>query len=157
MALVIVGILGACSAESPKGILESGPRVPDEQGVVADVSVGRLQFQGGKAYAISDRIESFTTRTHEVKALALWKGKYVHAGIENKEVVWVAGIGVVPKDPPRHVTYTGVFRNLDSRGRAVFEDGTVLALAAGVKPPRKGETVVTIDPLKKAVVSLTPQ
>lgn len=157
----VVSVLLALSAcfpqEEPASILDTGPRFPDIEGVVTDVSFERLVLDGDRTHLIDTDVESFTTRGHSVTPLLSWKNKYVHVGLgEDGAILWIAGIGIVSGDPPR-VIYTGIFERV-ARGRAVFKDGTTLRLAGGVKPsPRGRETVATIDPAEDVVVALTEQ
>ena len=152
MALVAVGC-----AKEPGSILGEGPRFPDVEGAVQQVTLQSITI-GGKAYPLDEGLESFTSRGHDVAPVLGWKDKYIHLGLDEdtKKVVWIAGIGVIAKtsDPPTAI-YVGIFESM-SEGRAVFRDGTTLKLAPEVAAPVKGrETVVTIDVAKKMAISAT--
>lgn len=153
-------LLVACvrQEEKPASILDKGPRYPTDEGVVTDINFERMELDGSRVYRISEAIESFTTRSHDVTPLLSWKNRYVHVGVnDQREAIWVAGIGVVTGDP-RVVVYTGAFERVDAKGRAIFRDGTVLQLGEGVQAPsKKTEVVVNIDPSKHAVVMLREQ
>ena len=154
-ALVLL-VLVACQTPPPSATdLEA--RIPDDAGVVTLVSLERIELDGENSYPVSEDLESFTTGDHTVRPILSWKDRYVHLGIDDGAVQWVAGIGIVASDPPR-VLYAGVFERLAEERRAVFRDGTVLALAEGVSPPPKGsETLATIDPSNDLVISLKVQ
>ncbi|HVE75383.1 MAG TPA: hypothetical protein VND22_01305 [Actinomycetota bacterium] len=159
MALALIASLPACAAAvGPKSALEIGARVPSDQGIVTQGDFRRIELDGERSLPVSEDVESFTTRGHEVVPPGRWKSRYVHVGIKDKQVVWVAVIGVVPQGDAPVVIYSGVFDRLDSKKRAVFEDGTVIKLADGVSAPPKGkETVVFIDPAKHVATAVTVQ
>lgn len=122
------------------------------------VTFEKITLEGVRTYQISKTVESFTAREHTTTPLVHWQDRYVHLGLNKAKVVlWVAGIGLVPKgvaDPK--VLYSGVFDKLDAKGRAVFADGTVLKLGPGVTSPESGKTVVvSIDPIAKQIVQIT--
>lgn len=156
-AFAVVG--AACTRGEPQTILEAGqPRFPDAEAVVTDISFERLVLDDGKSYAIHPEVESFTTRGHAITPLLTWTQRYVHVGLNDEgEVVWIAGIGVVPAgQEDGRVFYTGVFQEMQ-QGRAVFEDGTTLKLAEGSRPPSKGiEILARIDPDRDLVVEIQP-
>ncbi len=158
--LMLAGMVtGACAetAPPPQSILDRGPRVPSDEGVVTAVTFEQITLESARTYKISKALESFTTRERKTTPLVHWQDRYVHLGLDKEKiVVWVAGIGVVPKgvSDPR-VLYAGVFEKIDPKGRAVFADGTVLRMAAGVVPPEPGkEALVTIDPVAKQIVQI---
>lgn len=144
MLAVALIALAACSSE--KSILErGGPRIPDRVGIVTDMTLDRIQLDGGRAYEVSEDVESFATRSHHITALLSWEGKYVHVGLDDDDRVrWIAGIGLVSGKPPK-VAYSGVVKRMENR-RGTFEDGTVLDFESGLKMPAVGrEIVVDID------------
>lgn len=149
----------AVSCGGQESVLEQGARFPDDEGVATEVTLERIEVDGKRAYRVADRIESFTTRSHEVTPLLFWKGKYVHLGLNDAdEIVWVAGIGAVVKAEPSYTIYTGIFERLDrERRRAVFEDGTTLKLDDQVELPNPGtDSVATIDPAKHVATRIDP-
>lgn len=156
----ILFVAAACAqtAPVPESILDTGPRVPSDEGVVTAVTFESITLEGVRTYKISKSVESFTTNEHTVTPLVHWLDRYVHVGVNKEKVaLWVAGIGVVPKggSDPR-VVYAGVFSKLDAKGRAIFADGTVLKLGPGVPPPELGKQVlVYIDPAAKQIVELS--
>lgn len=117
------------------------------------MTLERIQIDGRHAFTYSPRVESFTTRGHDVTPLLSWQGKYVQLALDDKhQVAWVAGIGSVVKVTPPYTLYSGNFDHVDKRThRAVFKDGTTLRIERGVKVPRPGECLVTIDPSKHAI------
>ena len=145
----------ACSA-SPTSVLEQGPRFPDDEGVVTNITLERMQFDGERAYAIGANVESFGTQSHEPTRLLALEGKYVQVGLDGEEIAWVASIGIVVQTPTAAVLYTGVFERLDAdTNRAVFADGTTLLLGGDVEAPQAGaEIVASIDAVAHEVVSL---
>lgn len=139
-------------------ILDKGPRVPSDEGVVTAVTFESITLEGARTYEISKGVESFTTNEHTVTPLVHWLDRYVHVGVNKAKVaLWVAGIGVVPKGgSDSRVVYSGVFNKLDANGRAVFADGTVLKLGPGVTPPEPDKQVlVYLDPLAKQIVQMS--
>ena len=157
----IVGVAFAMFAACGGGeqsILDEGPRFPDAEGIATEVTLERIEIDGEESYAIGDNVESFTTRSHEVTPLLTWKGKYVHVGLtEDNGVAWIAGIGTVIEEKGEEpiTLYTGVFEKQDSEtDRAVFEDGTTLALGKGVALPEPGETIVTLDPERHEITNI---
>lgn len=159
---LLVLLLGASLLAAPgcgggqKSVLEEGPRFPAAEGVATEVTLERIQIDGKRSYALGENVESFTTRSHEITPLLTWKGKYIHLGLDkDRKVVWVAGIGTVVKSSRPYTLYTGVFEKKDATtGRAVFEDGTTLAVLSGLKLPRPGESVVMIDPAEHRITKI---
>lgn len=157
LVLAAVFALAAIACGGEETVLSREVRIPDDEGVVTEVSLERIELDGERTYGLADDVESFTTRSHEVSPLLGWKGKYVHVGLDGGEQVgWVAGIGTVVQDDPPYTLYTGVFSRLDDEtGRAVFEDGTALRVSAGLRFPQAGaEAVVTIDPDSHLITGL---
>ncbi len=143
-ALLALLVLASCTSKEPESILEAGIRLPDLEGVVDDINNDTMTLDG-KSYPISKTVESFTTfKDHRVTPIIHWQGRYVHVGLDDDRVQWIAGIGIVgPSD--KTVIYTGKFLRIDD-GRAVFEDGTALTLGRGIKAPKKGfQAVAVID------------
>lgn len=156
LLVLLVALPAAACRGEPSSILDAGPRFPDDEGVVTDVNVQRLVLEGARTYTINAEVESFTSRGHEITALVRWKDRYVHVGLKDREVIWVAGIGVVRKADST-VVYTGVFDKIE-KGGAVFRDGTVLKLGKGVDAVKAGsEAVAVIDTGTKTVVELRSQ
>jgi hypothetical protein len=82
-------------------------------------------------------------------------GQYVQLGLNGKKVAWMAGIGVVVRgSAPPVVYYNGVFLRREN-DRAIFRDGTVLELAAGVTGPQDhGLVRAELDPALHTVRAL---
>lgn len=151
LALVLGSLLlvGGCSRGGDGSApvkLDGSPRVPDAEGIVAEVTRERLTLEGGDTYEIGDELQSFSSQTMTAAPVLQRKGQYVHVGVDGDRLVWVAAIGsVVPGDEPV-VYYTGTVESV-AEGRVTFEDGTVLRLAKGVEPAvKEGPAVAEIDP-----------
>ena len=134
-------------------VLDGRPRYPDAEGVVEQVSFERIALDGGRAYGVRKDLQSFSTYDLAAVPMLQRQGQYVHVGLTGKKVAWMAGIGVVVRRPdaPPVVYYNGVLVRLDGR-RAIFRDGTVLRLAAGVTPPvSQGLVRAELDPVLHTV------
>lgn len=132
-------------------------RFPDDIGVVTDITNERVQLDGKRRYPINSLVKSFSTySTDIVVPLVHRKGQYVHLGLnEDKEVIWISGIGLVVEGDPSVVNYTGYLVRVDKRRRAVFYDGTVLKVAKGVEVPAKSTRIACkIDPESNEVTSM---
>ena len=157
-ALLVACLLTvACSPEEPASILDEGTRFPDAAGVVTEISAQSVQLDDGTTYTISPEVESFTSKEHLVTALLRWKeGWYVHIGLEDDSVVWIAGIGLARADSGQ-VNYPGVFERME-RGHAVFADGTAFMADEGVEAPTEGsEAVAVVDIERDVAVELRGQ
>lgn len=158
LALVTCALLflTACTDEDPA---TANARFPDAEGVVTSVSFEEIEIDGETRYPIDPEVQSFSTYNANVIPLLSWQNKYVHLGLDDGQVVWVAGIGVVDSkaDPPTVYYVGGVLVKVD-KNKAIFQDGTVLTLAEGVEPPEQGISVLAlIDVNQDKVVSLTSQ
>lgn len=158
VALSLVLVLPACGGERATAVkLDGSPRYPDDEGVVTAISFERLTLDGKRTYGVSKNLRAFSTYTRELEPMLSRDGQYVQLGIDDKKVVWMAGVaGVVPTKPPA-VYYVGGLTRIDGEHRAVFEDGTVLRLASGVRRPAgNGRVRAKIDPARHVVVELVP-
>lgn len=153
LAAALVATLVACSDGESSATDET--RVPDDAGIVTQVTVERIQLDGDRTYRLAIDVESFRSRTHEVTQLLFWKDKYVHVGLtEDRLVDWIAGLGLVQRGDPPIVQYAGVLERMNGE-RAFFEDGTVLDLADDVSsPPRGAEVIATLDASTDVVTEL---
>lgn len=136
---------------------EIPPRYPDAAGEVTEINLRELQLDEGKRYSISNQVASFSTYNRRVTPLLSWQGKYVHIGIEDNQVIWIAGIGIPDKtaDPPIVFYTNGALSQIDSDRRLIFEDGTVLRLDPSVgEPPRGSHLTAKIDASSGLVVEL---
>lgn len=128
-------------------VLDGRPRYPDAEGVLTEVSRERVALETGKRWRLVDQPQSFSTYTLAQVSLLARKGQYVQLGLDGDRVVWVAAIGAVTRVDPPVVYYNGELERVDDENRAIFEDGTVLRLAAGVTSPvEKGFVRAEIDP-----------
>ena len=149
IALLVLALVGgACDRGGDDHgdlVLDGRPRVPDAEGVVAEVSFTELELEGGATYRITRDLRCFSTYTLAPVPLLGRKGQYVQLGLDGDRVAWLASVGgVVNQDPPA-VYYTGNLVKVDE-GRAVFRDGTVFRLGDGVDAPEPGFVQVAIDP-----------
>ncbi len=155
-AAVLLTLLVAVSCQTgPEGA--ERPRFPDDQGVVTQIDFETLKLDGKRSYKISPEVESFSTYNLKITPLLSWDQRYVHLGLDDDVVVWIAGIGNVLKRPAGDVVvYTGArFLRIDRKRNAIFFDGTVIKIAEGVEvPPEDTITKVTIDPAKHAAIDL---
>jgi len=144
-----VVLAGGCSrGDGNRLVLDGRPRYPDAEGVVEQVSFERITLDGRRSYGVRKDLQSFSTYDLAAVPLLQRLGQYVQVGLTGEKVAWMAGIGVVVRRPdaPPVVYYNGVLVRLDGR-RAIFRDGTVLRLAAGVTPPvRQGLVRAELDP-----------
>lgn len=149
-----ISLFAACASKEPASILEQDVRVPDDEGVVTEVTLDRLVLDNDRIYEVSKEVESFLASSRKPAALASTDHRYVQIGLSsNKRVVWISTVGVVAKTDPPMALYSGHFLRRDSEGRAVFKDGTVLKVRSGVGLPKTSKQVaVRVDPSAKEIV-----
>ena len=153
--VAVVAVLAACSDGG--GGPAPGARRPDDAGVVTAVTPTRLTLDDGVTYPFAAQVASFSTYTLEPLPLSHRLGEYVHVGLDDGAVVWLAAIGVLTQTRPQRVIYTGDLLRIDGDGNAQFADGTVLRLGEGVTPGiTEGAAQVRIDPYADTVVELLP-
>lgn len=137
----LVLLLGACGAgsEKPVVLLDGSPRVPDAEGVVIEASREGITLNRNRTYKVSPELIAFSTYNRKPIQLASTIGDYVHVGLDDGEVQWIALIGVVVVDAEGHKTaaYQGKLVRIDGR-RLEFKDGTVLTLQQGLVAPADG-------------------
>ena len=149
--LLVAGVLllGGCTrSDADRLVLDGSPRHPDAEGVVEQISFDRITLDGGRSYDVAKDLQSFSTYDLAAVPMLHRLGQYVHVGLNGNEVEWMAGIGVVVRNPgvPPVVYYNGVLVRLDD-DRAIFRDGTVLRLADGVTSPvERGLVRAELDP-----------
>lgn len=153
-ATTVVAALGLAGCgggdDEPAVALDGSPRLPDIEGVVTEVSNDEIVLDGKHTYEVSDDLMAFSTYTLEAIPLAQRKGQYVQLGLDGDTAEWLALIG---EPLEGRVYYTGELEKVDG-GKLVFSDGTVLALADGVKPPAdSGRFRAVIDPNKRVVIA----
>lgn len=141
--LLVAGalLLGGCTrSDDNRLVLDGRPRIPDAEGVVEEISFERVALDGGRSFAVSKDLQSFSTYDLAAVPMLHRLGQYVHVGLKGKKVEWMAGIGVVVRNPtaPPVVYYNGVLVRLEN-DRAIFRDGTVLRLADGVTSPAESD------------------
>lgn len=159
--IVSLAGLNACSKRADPELVRDikGPRFPNDSGVVTDVNLQRVELDGKRSYIVSRSTESFSTYDKKIVIpLLSWKSKFVHIGLSENNVVWIAGIGVVDTtvDPPVVHYTSGVLVRIDSKGNAILKDGTVFRLAPGVVAPKAGSTIrADIDPETKMAVQMS--
>jgi hypothetical protein len=155
-AVGLAALAVSCSTGASPVVLDGSPRIPDAEGVVVAVTARRLTLDHGRSWPLSRSLQSFSTYTLQTLPVTQHAGRYVQVGLADGAVVWVAAIGAVITVPVPTVVYVGVLRIVDGR-RAVFADGTVLALAphaqtSVVRGPARAE----IDPERHRVTRLSP-
>lgn len=156
--LLILGVvLSGCGrdteVEFPKRV-----RYASDQGVVSQIDFAKIRLDDKRSYSIREDVQSFSTYNGKVTPLLSWKDKYVHIGVDDdKNVLWVAGIGVLDRsvDPPVVYYSNGLLRRVDDKRRAIFDDGTVLQLDKDVKVlPAKSRVTAEIDSVRHVVTEL---
>jgi hypothetical protein len=160
LSLAGVGLVACGGGGSGQVVLDGRPRYPSGSGVVTSVDLPRrVIVVDGRRYRVSSDLQSFATMTLQPLPLNGRVNQFVEFGLRGQTVVWLASFSVVAHPPggPPTAYYVGVFERLDSRHRAVFQDGTVLPLVASIAPPAAGTRVVAqIDPSQKIARSLSP-
>jgi hypothetical protein len=157
LSLLVAGTACGRGKDGPAGglVLDGSPRVPDVEGVVRAVDRSHLELDGSRRYPIGDQLQSFNSRTMNAMSVLQRKGEYVQVGLEDGVAVWVAAIGaVVPLERPT-VFYQGKVDGTRN-GRVVFEDGTTLRLASGVKATKGLLVRAELDPKTRRVEALVP-
>lgn len=154
LVLLLASAAGACGrgSDAERVTLDGRPRVPDVEGVVAEVSFTELTLEGGGTYEIRRDLQCFSTYTLEPLPLLGRKGQYVQLGLAGDRVVWLASIGGVVAAERPTVYYTGHLVEVDD-GRAHFRDGTTFALGEDVSVPRPGFVQVAVDPAEAVISS----
>jgi hypothetical protein len=156
--LLLAGALLATGCSKSGGhrlVLDGRPRFPDAEGVVDAISFERITLDGGRSYDVGKDLQSFSTYDLGAFPMLGRLGQYVQLGLNGKKVAWLAGIGVVVRGAgPPVVYYNGTLLRRDG-DRAIFRDGTVLQLGAGVTPPvEQGLVRAELDPALHAVRAL---
>lgn len=147
-AAITLGACGGGGAPSADIKLDGTARVPDAEGIVAKASIDGITLDGGRKYDVSKKLISFSTYNLQLVPLVRMIGSYVHIGLKDKKVVWIAKVGVVTRDADKHGTVVYQGHLVSTRGqRMTFRDGTVLTLKRGLTPPADatGSTYVVID------------
>lgn len=161
VAIPILLLALACCSRRQTTDYSKTERFPDAEGIVTSVDFERIRLDEDPPHVIDRSVQSFSTYNGKVAPLLSWKSKYVHLGLGDRgRVIWVSGIGVVVDDPETPVVYytEGVVERVDSKGRVIFQDGTVLTLDGSVeKPAPKSKVTAKIDPQKERVIELLRQ
>ncbi|MEA3075491.1 MAG: hypothetical protein QOF60_399 [Actinomycetota bacterium] len=160
--LLAVSLLGGCSDASGgnnrTGIkLDGSPRVPTDAGIATVATAARIEIDGKRTYRVSRQLLCFSTVTLEPVPLVQREGQYVHVGVRDGTVVWVASIGAVlrAEGAPPVVYYRGTLRTLVGH-TATFKDGTVLRLAPEIpKLDPDSRLLAEIDPTADLVRRVT--
>lgn len=173
VALAVAVVAAGCSDEDDADratpvtfvAVDGSPRGPDDAGVLTSLAddFSSLVLDGGTAYEVSPAVQSFASVDGSTQPLAGRVGQYVHVGLDDETVVWVAGLGAVVRlaGQPEEVLYLG--RITAARGSTIeLQDGTVLELADGVTVPGDASrdaplaAVLTIDVASDRVVEVVP-
>lgn len=158
--LAVLFLVAASCRRGPELIFGSGPRFPDDEGLVTDVNFQRVELDDERRYEIRQDVQSFSTYDGSVTPLLHYKDRYVHLGLDDdKRVQWVAGIGLVIGGDPPTVVYNGVVSKADKKKhRLIFKDGTVLTVAKQVELPEPGLKIsAKIQPFKRVIVEIVLQ
>lgn len=159
VALVVVAAMSGCARSpatpEPAVRLDGTARVPDDEGIATSLSRERITLDGERTYRVSDELRSFSTYTRELEPMIGRRGQYVQIGLDDGEMVWMAGVArVLDIDGEPAVFYTGRFREA-ADGRFVFRDGTTFAPAKGVRAPgTRSDVTVRIDPRRHEIVEI---
>lgn len=146
-----VALLAACATGPRRIALDGSPRFPDDEGVVTRVSANGLTLDGRRSYDVSENLRSFSALDLSIQPLVRSRGQYAQVGLDGNSVVWLGRIAAVVRTPAPTVFYVGRLARID-KGRAIFREGTVLRLAAGVVAPSGAERVqAEIDPTAHTV------
>jgi hypothetical protein len=156
--LLVAGALvlaGCAKSSNHRLVLDGRPRYPDVEGVVDQISFEQITLDGGRTYGVQKDLQSFSTYDLAAVPMLQRRGQYVQLGLNGKKVAWLAGIGVVVRGAgPPVVYYNGTLVRREG-DRAIFRDGTVLRLAAGVNPPvEHGLVRAELDPALHTVRAL---
>lgn len=138
--------------------LDGTPRFPDAEGVVVDIAAdfSTITLDGDRRFGIEKDVQSFSALDGSTQRLLGRKGQYVQVGLRGDRVRWIGGIGALIRTPgrPDVAYFTGNLVQVD-KGKAIFEDGTVLTLAPEVKALGGAARVrATIDASSHRVVEL---
>jgi hypothetical protein len=154
--LLLAGACGGTAEQGPSVRLDGSPRPPTDQGVVTAVSRSSLTLDAKRTYRLTPRLQSFSTSTLTVASILQRKGQYVEVGAHGRTIGWVATVAaVLPTNPPA-VYYQGTLLRVVGN-QAIFRDGTIFNVKAGVRGPAKGPVLVRIDPARHVVVEMTQQ
>jgi hypothetical protein len=151
-AAALAGCGGGGSAGGSAGgiVLDGRTRTSDDAGVVTAVDFDHVVLDGARSYGVDRRaLKVFTSNTLTLAPLLGTQGRYVLVGLSHGAVSWIEELTGVVSLPgqPKAVLLFGRLVNIDGHHRAVFADGTVLPLAAGVAGPPPGAMVeAVIDP-----------
>lgn len=157
-ALALAALLGVsgCSGDpgEPRDILDGEPRIPDDEGVVTNLTVEKVTLDGERTYRVSKDLIAFSPSTLKLERLVKHLGQYVHVGLDGKTVVWMSGFGaVLPDDDTAHAFYTGVVEAFEGH-RITFTDGTVMRVHGALENPGPGRQVqVQIDAEQRRVTA----
>lgn len=161
MLFLALAMSGCFSNEPDEPPAIKPPYLPDDRGSVTSISVQEIQLDGRRSYPINAFVKSFSAYLPaEAEPVMRWKNRYVHIGLnDDREIVWVAGIGVIDKaiDPPT-VYYTNGVVDESKDGKIFLADGTVFELKEGFEVPEGKEPVTLyIDASKHEVYKFVPR
>jgi hypothetical protein len=160
-AVLAVVLVGGCTrgggGDGPGIKLDGSARVPTDAGIATVATAARIEIDGRRSYRVSRQLLCFSTVTLEALPLVQRQGQYVHVGVRDGTVVWIASIAAVLQTAgaPPVVYYSGVLRKLAGR-TATFRDGTVLRLAPEIPTLDPGSRLLAeIDPATDLVRRVT--
>jgi hypothetical protein len=161
VALTLSSVLAACGGggggHHGHVVLDGSPRHYDVEGVMTKASPKGIVVDG-HAYALVDDIEVFSSSTLKPVSLVSRINQYVQVGLRGHKAAWVALYSAVLRLPnkPAVAFHIGTLERVKD-GDAVFQDGSVLRLKAGVRPTVKlpAQMRADIDVARHYVGALT--
>lgn len=155
-ALVLAVGLAACGGgdDAKPFALDGTPRHPDDEGIATSVTLEQVTLDGERTYKLSKSLRSFSTYTLKLEPVLGREGHYVQVGLDDGEVIWLAGIALPVADADgdgTSVFYSGTLVERDG-DTLIFEDGTVLSAAKDLPKLEPGKVTVRIDPRQRLVV-----
>ncbi|MBA3655409.1 MAG: hypothetical protein H0W70_14595 [Actinobacteria bacterium] len=141
----------ASNTSSPRLVLDGRPRYADDQGVVTTLDSQHIVLDGKRSHRLTDKVRVFATATMEPVPLSGRLGQYVQLGLKGDTIAWVATFTAIVQLPgtPRLAFHIGTLERVDAKRRAIFRDGTVLALdeeaAAPPSVPVKVRADIDVD------------
>ena len=153
--LLVAGACGRDSEPTADIALDGSPRVPDRSGIVGRVTLEHITIDGEKL-ELSKKLLAFSTYTLAAMPVLQTDDAYVHAGVKDGKVVWVALVSQPLRDGRTTTAfYTGTVKRKRSR-TVEFVDGTVLRTAPDVVVPAAGsELLIEIDVRRDVVTKVS--
>jgi hypothetical protein len=115
-------------------VLDGRPRHADAEGVMTAADSVRVIVDGHR-YVLARTVQVFSTSTLQPVSLVSRLNQYVQVGLRGKTAMWIALYSAVLTLPQQSEVafHIGTLKSVKDR-EAVFQDGSVLKVASGVKP-----------------------